>query len=381
MESQQQYKLPIIHWLQVVISLALLCQIAISYPLWLTSFRDFPLLPLFEWLPLSLNHWGNYISLALLVGLLISVLFKKSHPLLRPALLFTLLFFFLQDELRLQAWSYQYFLMLGVITFSPSKSITITSLQFILIGTYWWSGLQKFNIHFVTNVYPWLCHAFEATAFLAKYKSLGYGIPIFETVLGLGLALPRLRKIAAYGAILFHCLILMMLSPLGHDWNQVVIPWNIAMIIFLYVLFIYKAPTVEFKLFIKNTIGYVLIFLVGIAPLFNFFGYWKAQLSFTMYSGVSSEIVLYYNPDNKAPCIPQAIQQKVGDFASYKALYLDQWAVSTLKVPVYGTPKIARQLKAKWCDCLGEDTMLNLQEHQRLDMDKTKATIFECASD
>lgn len=363
-----------------LISIAFLVQVAISCPLWLTASRTFPLLPLFEMFPLDFGIMGHYISFGLLIISLLFVTLFSNKRWSIGLVLGLLMFFFLQDELRLQAWSYQYFLMFGVL-FLPSKlAEKIALLQVIMICTYWWSGIQKINIHFITTVYPWLCETFEVTAFLAKYTSMGYVVAVFEALLGVGLLFSATQKFTAHTAIIFHLIILLILSPLGHNWNTVVIPWNVAMIGFLWVLFIKNESSIHFKSLLKQPSFIALFVLIGILPSLNFFYLWREQLSFTMYSGVTTETVLYYDTNNSS-CLPQVAIDQSYDITLQRAITLDDWSMQELKVPVYGTTKITQQLKNKWCDCLGDNSFIALVQYERMDIEESTSHIFSCGEE
>src|SRR5215203_1960461 len=154
----------------------------------------------------------------------------------------------LQDQNRLQPWFYQYSFMLGAVGLCNlgrlSAEGALNTCRLIVAFTYFWSGLQKAQVSFAENVYPWLIEPLVSHLPSEAASALGHGayaVPVMETAIGLGLLVRPLRKPAVVAAILMHAFILFSLGPWGHDWNSVVWPWNLAMVAFDIILF-WRAP-------------------------------------------------------------------------------------------------------------------------------------------
>ena len=98
-----------------VICMAFIAQIFISYSFWEPTNRQFPMVPIFESIPLSLGQTGNTILFwAFIMGLITTAFLDgKKYAIL---LLFGIYFIWvLQDVMRVQAWAYHYLLMLVLI--------------------------------------------------------------------------------------------------------------------------------------------------------------------------------------------------------------------------------------------------------------------------
>ncbi len=144
-------------WLRVTIALALICGFCLSWRLWV-SYRFFPRSPVVDWLPevpFPLDRLWFYILIILLVP--ISIFRRRRSLILAFAILAGLLS--LWDQTRWQPWFYQYVLMLAVIGLhqlseekSPLAALNIC--RAIVIFTYLWSGVQKFNANFVKETWP-----------------------------------------------------------------------------------------------------------------------------------------------------------------------------------------------------------------------------------
>ena len=276
--------------IKIVIGIALVIQVLISYPLWLTTARAFPLVPIIGNSTMKMNDFVHWLLFVMLTGasLFTAIFYKKK--LFTYLLIGVLILMMLLDVTRIQAWTYQYLLILlviGLYDFSTifkdeeskivekeviksrrtkkskikggksksSQSSTQTtvisqvkmlgrkelypyfllSLQLVLIFTYLWSGIQKLNIYFANDVFPWLMTSFSVLEPLGEYAYLGYGIAIIEALLGVGLFFSRTRKTTIWAATFFHLIILIQL--IGLKWNSVVWAWNIAMIAFNWILF------------------------------------------------------------------------------------------------------------------------------------------------
>ncbi|MGH2564201.1 MAG: hypothetical protein ACRDE5_06795, partial [Ginsengibacter sp.] len=119
--------------------------------------------------------------------------------------------------------------------------------------------------------------------------------------LGIGLLFQRTRKIAAILLIVMHVLILVAFGPLGLNYDVIIWPWNIVMILILYVLFISTSPvSIQFRS-IKKGWNKLIILSFGILPALNFFGYWDFYLSSSLFS---------YRPPDMYICISKSGSSK-----------------------------------------------------------------------
>ena len=174
-------------WVKIIIGIAFIIQVLLSLKLWYSVERLYPITPMFG----IQSFWTNKLmQMILLWVLLISALgliFIRNMKVSTMIFLVVLSLFFIQDVSRIQAWSYQYFMMvfvLAIFAFFKNTKNTLVALQLVLIFTYFWSGIQKFNIYFAEMVYPWLLEAHPVLSALEEYSTLAYVIAVFETLLG-----------------------------------------------------------------------------------------------------------------------------------------------------------------------------------------------------
>lgn len=342
-------------WLLPVIGLALLLQVGISHKLWLPIHRTLPLVPVFDFLLLG-DIFNGILFGGLIIGLLSSILFPKKRWLV-GGLLAVLVILFLQDLIRIQAWAYQFFLMLLAIFFIKNQFLRTLTLQIILIATYFWSGLQKINPHFITEVYPWLMSAFDCTSPLGNFPILGYGVGLFESLLGVLLCFAKTKRLGVILITIFHSYILLMLSPLGHNWNLVVLPWNVSMIVLVWLLFwntpyspTTKSLTSALPSRNSSFIAFIIWGLVLFGPLLHFFNLWYEPLSMPMYSGVTTE--LSFECDTDVFQCGIAHQHHMEADRIFAQIIFDDWSMQELKVPIYDMPLVSKTMGTTLCNCL-----------------------------
>lgn len=345
------------HWVYIVVTLGFLSQIFLSQSLWYDVNRQFFLVPMFSFLPLDVGNSGNMVLfIGLLVSLIVTGFYFKKIGLIPIILLIAILM--LQDITRIQAWSYQYFLTFLVLFIDWDERIekSLPVLQWIMIFTYFWSGIQKFNPHYVEAVHPWLFSAFEWSKPFAEIGKWAYWTAAFEALVGVGLIFQRTRKIAIIAGLGMHFFILLMIGPWGEDWNSVVYPWNIVMMCLLVVLFFRQPKNAEITptlLKIPNTkTQWFIIVVLGILPVFNIFTRFPETISMTMYNGATSELSVYFNENETPDCIPQQATEAIYQTRNSNQLSLDDWGIEELNVPIYDLPTYAEKVAKQFCDCV-----------------------------
>lgn len=343
------------HWIYLTVTLGFLTQIFLSQTLWYSETRQFFLVPMLDALPLNMGNVGNMILfIGLLLSLIVGMFYQKRYLLITILAFLSLLF--LQDLTRIQAWSYQYFLtfLVLVIDWKKEGEKDFFALKYIMIFTYFWSGIQKFNPHYAEVVHPWLFSALSWSKPFAESVAIGYLTAAVETLIGVGLLFSKTRKVAVITGILMHGFILLMIGPWGEDWNSVVYPWNLVMMGLLVILFWQKPKENEHWFLFKNqkqSMEWLMIGILGIFPIFNLFMQTPETISMTMYNGVTSEVGVYFNenPD----CIPAKVKDKnVYPGKTGYRVSLDDWGFAEINVPIYALPTYAEKFGRQFCDCV-----------------------------
>lgn len=340
----------------IVITLGFLSQILLSKSLWYPANRQFFLVPMFDFMTLDFGNIGNIILfVGLLLSLVLALFYYKKNILLTAIVLFAILM--LQDITRVQAWSYQYFLTFVIlfIDWQKPRDSAFVALQYIMIFTYFWSGLQKLNPHYVEVVHPWLFGVYKWSEPFADIGNWAYASALFEALIGIGLMFKKSRKLSVIGGLGMHVFILAMIGPWGEDWNSVVYPWNIVMMALLLLLFWRKPeekqPPSLFQL-PQTSIQWLVFVLFGVLPAFNFFTKFPETISMTMYNGATSELSVFFDEPEAPDCIPDVTQKHIYPFAHGYYMSLDNWGGSELNVPIYDLPTYAEKFGKQFCDCI-----------------------------
>ena len=345
-------------WVLRILSLAFFSQMLLSANLWFPTDRSYPTIPLLYFLDFNL---GTIITSLFSGGFLASFACASfSLKWKKQALgigLFFLLVLTLEDINRFQAWVYIYTALLGIITWhlwlkQPSKSLI--SLQFILAMVYFWTGVQKLNIQFITDVYPWLVSVFEVTKSLEQYPSLGYGVGLFEILIGVLLLQPKAQKTGVLLGTFLHLGILSLL--IKDNWNTVVYPWNVAMIALLFILFWKKKDTKLASTEPQKTRPNLFILaLFGILPFFDLFQFIPHCLALGMYSGTSMECDLILLDEGITDCIAPELQGKLLYLSDTQSmLSLDDWGGANLNIPPFASDRVYRTVAKEFCACANQ---------------------------
>lgn len=372
-------------------ALTFVLQLWISYSLWLPDGRQFPVISIFEALPLQLPAGLQVLLFWLFQICLLLTAFSNFKKISLPLLLGIFVFLLLQDIMRLQAWTFHYIAILALVYIAvlwPERNAYVLwLLRFLMIATYIWTGFHKVNLHFADSVFPWLMGIFSATDPLGEIPALAYSSAIFEALLGVGLIWRKSRRITLWVLTFFHLGILILLIADG--WNYVVYSWNVAMVGLLWILF-YKADNIEYPKpaeLSKWLPSYIIVFLFGIAPGLQPFGLWPHDMSLMMYTGLSEDMRIYFplkNPTDEKiwSCIPKASIDNIheeGD--STYSLNADTWTMKQMNVPTYPAEWYYRRVAKKLCNCLPEGSFIQVEHKKRWvikdDIVKIQCTNFQ----
>ena len=321
--------------------------LVISYPLW-TSDRAFPLVPFIggHWqLPLPEN--GIFI---LLIGLTsLSLIIPRRDIMTGLVALFMLVALF-EDINRAHPWMWYLLLSFGALAFSKQKDRAfLSTLRILTIGIYLWSGIHKFHLNFFEVSWPTMLDAFLGSGAVEKYPGLvsaGYAIPFIEAAFGLGLALPKLRQFAVIGLIAMHVFILLALGPTGKNWNAVVWPWNVTMLLNLLILFVKEKEWRPRIRLLPSVYHNLVVLCFCILPVLHSFSNWPGYLSWSIYTNRQSNLLILYD-EGSYHCLPDAVRaltpppgDKIG------SIYLMDWSQKTLGTPHFPHPKVFRAVQA-----------------------------------
>jgi hypothetical protein len=356
------------HLVRIIVAVAMISGLLLSQKLWLTE-RTYPHVPVWDGLPTVPAPWDKVI----LGGMLFLLALSITWPWPRwPLLGFVALagIWSLWDQIRWQPWFYQYSFMLvalGMCSHPDRRESGLNACRFILAATYIWSGLQKINFDFATSIYPWMLEPILPLApegMRGWLADQGWTVAFIECGLGFLLLVWPFRMAAAVALCLMHATIMYSLTPpcervlylpiskLGHDWNSVVWPWNIAMMILNIALFVNTKKVMPWHIVWPRRflLTPVTLVLFAVMPFFSFYGRWDAYLSASLYSGNTIDGRIAITGESAAK-LPQDVQDKhlYGDY-----LDLFGWSMDELNVPGYPARRIYRGIARRLSHAPGE---------------------------
>jgi hypothetical protein len=316
--------------------------LAISYPLWLSG-RDYPLVPLIDGTPQPPAIAGILVFGMMLAALAGVAVLPKPRICLQAVLAIGG-FWALLDQTRWQPWFAFYLVAMAALllheTVGPrargkfASAWELAPLQLFVVCTYAWSGLHKLNHHYLATDFlltarpllGWLGMR-PADVPAAAAVTLGLLSAAIELGCGVMLMVPRRRRVAVVGLTAMHLFILLMIGPLGADWNRVVWPWNLASVAALWLLFWPDATHGLLVAFMRAwreraprrdrrgpagvpaalrwaSVAVLLVF--GVFPALSLAGTWYASLSFQLYAGKERIALIYFDPQHPEALPPAA---------------------------------------------------------------------------
>jgi hypothetical protein len=327
----------------------LLAGMALTPKLW-TADSVFPSVPAMDWLP----HLPQTATLAMagafaLAVAAAAVLPKPGRVVFAAIALGAVLVLF--DLNRLQPWLFGYLLMLaGTALWEDEAPDSRTSHlawgigALVVASIYFWSGLQKANLSFGEVVFPWLLGPLgrDATGLLSPFW---WFVPLFETLLGVSLLVPKTRVFGLAGAVAMHAFLLLALGPFGHDYNSAVWPWNLALPVVGFLLFWGRRELVLPNVW-GSGLGKGVALLVGVLPALSFLGKWDEALSFSLYSGTMPEgwIAFAKRDEHKVRALLPSGTEAVHKLDEDRQLVsVSQWALDAMNAPPHASSRVFRE--------------------------------------
>jgi hypothetical protein len=320
---------------------------------------------------------GAPLDAVLLIAFVLAALasFFINNRKLMLASLLLLLLMAIQDQMRWQPWVYIYALIIMIFAVLPWQSEDekekntpwlLRSVQVLMIGIYFWSGLNKINPGFTEVTYPLMLSklfGLPEGSSLHEAAWVGYLIPLIEIAVGIGLFFPRSRKIAVWGAVFTHLIIIAYLISMGENGNPIVIPWNIAMTGFVLLSFFQEnskivfrevAPAAKKKKQAPARTPWILITILILAwlmPLFRFAGKWDNYLSFNLYSDSIKYLYIGVRGDALQQTDEQLSDHYLENNLMQEGQTLDvfSWSFDELNVPVYPERRVYQSIARQFC--------------------------------
>lgn len=340
-----------------LISVSLIASILVAERAWVLETRTYPRLPITDSiLPSSILPTCEAVLCSIMLIALVAFNFFSRKILLVSIFVFAALITIALDLTRLQPWLYLFSVMLILSVSLRGGNLeqvratnlarvdsALNSLRLCILGTYFYAGIQKFNVNFCLDVVPSILK--RVAPVLPHQWCFAIGIPLAATEAALALLLifAPTRKIGAFLAIAFHLITVCLIS--SQNWNAVVWPWNVSMALLVYLLFIRSQPSSILNLFKPDSIqkdAAILFFLL--LPALNFFGLWPYYLSAALYSGNTPVLRVAVDPADEEN-LPHGIRNGIDvSNKDCPTLIAEVWAVEELGIPPFPEVKTLEQL-------------------------------------
>jgi len=104
----------------------------------------------------------------------------------------------------------------------------------------------------------------------------------------------------------------------------------------------------------------LVLLLFGIMPAFSLLDRWDSYLSAALYSGNTTQAVIYVSPGVMAR-LPASIRPHVWQSTQPFFLDINRWSYGELDVPVYPEPRIYRKVAERICSYTGDSPDVRLR--------------------
>ncbi len=373
-----------LYWVYLITNIGLLLGVLLSWPLW-GSERTYPLVPVSSILE-PMTAYSGLLACALLVSLFTSLITITRHSLTACISTILLTLLVLTDQTRLQPWVWHYGIILALFSFwKPGTRVSNEHLTFalmgIVVGIYFWSGIQKITSAFFTEISPWLTNIFSepfGLMGLALFLSLSIFIPLIESGIALGLLTARYRQVSLLCAL---AMLIFVLSTLifGQGWNSLIWLWNITLFSMAVALFFGRTESLSGvgRAIRHNYFAHITIALFIIMPLGNFFGLTHHYVSWSLHSGhiptayLTTDTNLIRTLAPEASVIPAPDGQGTLSFVNF--------TMSTLNAVPYPETPLFRAIFKDLCLTYSDtDLTLSLVTRPRFLSHLTTVETFRC---
>lgn len=330
-------------------SVGLLFSLLMSASAWSTG-RTFPFSPVIPNFVLpTLIQTGLFTSV--IIGLTVSLFYPNHKKTALTVSLLSLLLLVLTDITRLQPWILHYSAVLVMLSFLiPKKHFSTTHVldaaRLVVGGIYFYAGIQKLNLRFFTEIFPWVTQNIWEPFGENGIKIallIGLFIPFIEALFAIGFFTKRFRNLSIVGSTSMIILVLASLGPWAQNWNSSVWPWNFG--IYGMVLILFLGADFSLLEFIKrqkkNLLVWLAVSIFWIMPLGNFIGITDHYLSWSLYSGRVPEASLIGD---------QLFLESLSSRAENGSLPFQRWTISDLNLVPYPEERVFKNVFNELCN-------------------------------
>ena len=222
------------------------------------------------------------------------------------------------------------------------RAAALSALRWTVALIYFWSGIAKIDADYFRQATDQIFAPLLGLLPRGLIDAMVLASPFAEVLIALALLWPRTRKAGVAAAVGMHLLILLTLGPLGKNYNPVVWPWNVVMIVIVPTIFLSGSAAAAaagerlrsgLRLVRGALVSHALVLLAfGLGPLLGEHGLWPQSLSYKLYS-YRSPFAQVWLTANAVAALPESAQavlrpERRGWFAGY--LWMGEWSEKEL---------------------------------------------------
>ena len=321
--------------------IAFMLAMFMSWNLWFSD-RSFPMATFFNWLPVP-NSTVDVILILLFVIFFGVFVFKPNW---KVGGVITLLYVYwaLLDQNRLQPFFFELiFVVFAISYYKGDKKLAKQCLLLIFVGTYFWSGMHKYNDLFFEK---WMNGLSKRIPFVPYWMRavFTYAIPFLEAAFGLGLIFIKTRKIAIWLIAIMHMIILTTFLKGG--FGYIVFPLTVFNVFTLFYMFYNDKENSFVEVFQFNSLKKVIfILLMLVLPFFNLVGRYDHILAFSYFSGKPKYCRIHFQDKEATLKLPNLIQKNVKEYNGAYYLDLNEWSTRSIHVLVYPEMRVYKKVQ------------------------------------
>jgi len=305
------------------------------------SERLFPMIPVFDGIPIP----SFTIDVLLIAVFLLSFLGFVFRPIWRLAFPVVAIYVFwvLLDQNRIQPFYFEMmFMVLALTQFNKNPKLVKQCILLILVGTYFWSGMHKWNDLFFEK---WAHGLSKRIPFVPNWMRLAftYAVPFLEALFGAFLIFSKTRKIGIWSITLMHAVILSTFVLGGYGY--IVFPMTFFNVFVLFYLF-YKSSFSPKDLLVPKHPQSIALFLIAIVfPFLNFLGFYDHILAFSYFSGKPKYCKIHFNNPKDVEMLPDHIKLNVKRESLDYYIDLNEWSGRAIGVIVYPEERVYEKVQ------------------------------------
>jgi hypothetical protein len=363
--------------LRLVLGAATLAMLALSWPLWVGD-GEIPRVP---FIPPGLAtvppaaSWGLFGALLIAVAASAVGIARRATSWVAIGLMTTLI---LVDQHRFQPWTYQYLMTSLLLAAMPERE-GLRYARWWFVAIYAHSGLSKLDVSFCEGL-GYLLVKTAATPFgldpsgwPGRWRAMAVlAMPAGEIAVAALLALPATRKIGRAGAAAVHLALLGILGPWGLRHSTIVLIWNAATMVEVWIAFGPDLATVRRVADETGTAvgraARVLFWVAVVLPLGERLGLLDAWPSHALYAGHVERTDVYLLGD-ELDAYPESIRRHAepGGPGGWRRLNLTAWSRAMRGTPVYPSARACNGLAEGLAARYGGRLVILVVQHGRAD--------------